>query len=102
KKLLNLINQLLDLSKLEGGEMALNTVSADFVPFIKGVAMSFESLAVDKNIKLALNSTISSVAMNIDPDRTDKIFYNLLSNAFKFTEEGGKVSVDISHQDALD
>lgn len=102
KKLLNLINQLLDLSKLESGEMALNTVSADFVPFIKGVVMSFESLAVDKDIKLELNSTISSVAMNIDPDRTDKIFYNLLSNAFKFTEEGGKVSVNINHQNALD
>ena len=100
QSLLNLINQLLDLSKLEDRRLSLNLVQADFIPFIKGVVMSFESLALEKGIKLELTSEIDSVNASIDYDRTDKIFYNLLSNAFKFTEEGGHIAVNINYEAA--
>lgn len=98
QNLLNLINQLLDLSKLEDQKVSLNLVRTDFIPFVKGLVMSFESLAIDKEIKLSMHSDVDSVAAYIDPDRTDKIFYNLLSNAFKFTERGGEVSVSITYE----
>lgn len=100
QNLLNLINQLLDLSKLEDQKVALNLVRTDFIPFIKGVVMSFESLAVDKEVRLELHSEVDSILLHIDHDRTDKIFYNLLSNAFKFTGKGGEITVNIAYDAA--
>ncbi len=100
QNLLNLINQLLDLSKLEDQKVSLNLVKADFIPFVRGLVMSFESLAIDKGIQLELHNDIDSMTAYVDHDRTDKIFYNLLSNAFKFTERGGKVTVNVTYEAA--
>jgi len=95
-KLLELVNQLLELSKLESGTVRLKARPDDLTDFVKGITFSFESLAADKNIGLAFNSNCSKAIGQIDPERTDKIFVNLLSNAFKFTPDSGLITVSLA------
>lgn len=92
-RLLRLINQLLDLSKLESGITKLELSKQDFISFIKGITFSFQSLADEKDIRLEIHSDIDSRLMDFDRDKLEKIMYNLLSNAFKFTPQLGKISV---------
>jgi len=95
KRLLQLINQLLDLSKLESGSMKLSIVKKDFVPFFKGVAASFDSLAMVREIEYKVTSDIESLIFCFDPDKIQKIINNLISNAIKFTPKGGKVTCEL-------
>ena len=95
-RLMQLINQLLDLSKLDSGEMVLRTSPEDIVPLVTGLTQSFESLAKQKNIELQFQSFKDKIIVYIDRDRFEKIIINLLSNALKFTPEGGVVSVNIN------
>ncbi|MCK5208780.1 MAG: response regulator, partial [Cyclobacteriaceae bacterium] len=92
-RLMQLINQLLDLSKFDSGQMTLKTIPEDIIPLLKGLTQSFESLAKQKNINLQFQSCDINIIAYIDRDKFEKIIINLLSNAFKFTPEGGNVSV---------
>ncbi len=98
--LLRLINQLLDLSRLESGKLNLEAIRGDLVKFLKGIVMSFASLAEQKKITLRFevvaDASIPSQAF-FDHDKIEQIFYNLLSNAFKFSTEGGTVSCFVGH-----
>jgi signal transduction histidine kinase/ligand-binding sensor domain-containing protein/DNA-binding response OmpR family regulator len=96
RRLLRLINQLLDLSKLDSGKLELNARQGDIVGFIKGIVYSLESLAASKQIRLTFRSKEDELLTRFDPDYMEKIMYNLLSNALKFTGEGGEVAVSIS------
>ncbi len=96
RELLRLINQLLDLSKIEAGSMALKARRANFIPFLKNLVFSFESLAEQKGITLQFHTTREDIEIYFEPEKLEKVFYNLLSNAFKFTPEGGKISVQLS------
>ncbi|MCA9732034.1 response regulator [candidate division KSB1 bacterium] len=103
RRLLQLVNQLLDLSKIDSGNVSLKVTSGDFVAFLKGLVMSFESLAERKGIALRFSvqpcegsePSQGSGKHFFDRDKIEKIFTNLLSNAFKFTHEGGMVSVHV-------
>ncbi len=100
-RLLRLINQLLDLSKLQTDKMELRTSPGDIVLYVKGLTMSFESLAAQKNISLQFEVSSGEYSETepvltetyFDRDKIEKIFSNLLSNAFKFTPAQGKISV---------
>lgn len=92
-RLLSLINQLLDLSKLEAGKMKLAVQEQNFAALLKGITMSFESLATRKHIRLHIVSEQENIPLFVDRDKIEKIFYNLLSNAFKFTADQGEISV---------
>jgi signal transduction histidine kinase/DNA-binding response OmpR family regulator len=94
--LLGLINQLLDLSKLDAGKLTLQASEVDIVSFIRGITSSFESIAEKKNIKLNFRSTRDRILIAFDQDQILKVMINLLSNAFKFTREGGEISVSVS------
>ena len=96
RQLLHLINQLLDLSKIEAGGMRMSKVTGDVIPLLKNLTYSFESLARDKKITLTFKTTHETLIVPHDPDSIEKIMYNLLSNAFKFTPEGGRISVQAS------
>ena len=94
-RLLSLVNQLLDLSKLEAGKMELNPSQGSLPPFIESVVTAFQTFAKQKQIKLNYNSNINELRVDIDIDKLEKLLYNLLSNAFKFTEKGGEINVNL-------
>ncbi len=100
RKLLTLINQLLDLSKLESGNYSLRVSNGDFTTLLQGLVMSFASMAEQNKIRLEVgydpNLKTSGFAENFffDADIIEKIVGNLLSNAFKFTPEKGKIKVE--------
>lgn len=90
-RLLELFNQLLDLAKLEVGSLQLHKEPGDLNGFIKSIASSFESLAEIRGIRFFLTAPVGGILVDFDKDKIQKIITNLLSNAFKFTPEGGEV-----------
>ena len=94
-RLLRLVNQLLDLSRLESGTLKMVAANRDIVSFIRGVTLSFETLAIEKNIDLSVQSDVEHLGLYFDRDKMEKILYNLLSNAFKYTGQGGSIKVII-------
>ncbi|MCB0519034.1 MAG: response regulator [Lewinellaceae bacterium] len=91
QNLLRLINQLLDLSKLDSGMLRPDYVQADIIPYLEYLTESFSSMAAEKNIRLVFYPEMRSLVMDFDEVKMQHIIYNLLSNALKFTEPGGKV-----------
>ncbi len=95
RRLLNLVNQLLDFRKMEVEELKLNPVQGDIIRFTRDICQSFTDIAEKKNIRFSCYSTIESLLMQFDFDKLERILFNLLSNAFKFTGENGKVAVQL-------
>jgi signal transduction histidine kinase/ligand-binding sensor domain-containing protein/DNA-binding response OmpR family regulator len=95
-RLLELINQIMDISKLEAGKMKVQVQSLDLVPFLRGLVLSFAALAERNHIGLTFSPAEESIAGYVDRDKVHKIVTNLLSNAFRFTPEGGKICVRLS------
>lgn len=95
RRLLNLVNQLLDFRKLEEKELQLNAVTADLVSFAKDVSESFKDFADRRRIRFIFNAEIEEYYTSFDKDKIERILFNLLSNAFKFTGPDGEVSVVI-------
>lgn len=91
QRLLHLINQLLDLSKLEAGSERLIVRPMRVTDFLKKITASFTSLAESRSIQYEIDICSSDTEAYLDPDKVEKIVYNLLSNAFKFTSDGGTV-----------
>lgn len=96
RRLLNLVNQLLDFRKVEVQEVKLNTSEGDIIGFIKYLVYSFSDLSEKKNIHLSFNSSVQQLETFFDQDKVEKVLFNLLSNAFKFTPDGGNVRVELS------
>ncbi|MFQ5605656.1 MAG: response regulator [bacterium] len=96
RRLLQLINQLLDLSKLDAGKMELYLRQGDLVAFLRRVLQSYDALAESKNIHVQFAAKRESFVMLFDHEKMENIFHNLLSNAFKFTPEGGAVSLSVA------
>jgi signal transduction histidine kinase/ligand-binding sensor domain-containing protein/DNA-binding response OmpR family regulator len=98
-KLLGLVNQLLDISKIESGNMKLHTSPTNYIQLLKALTLSFASYAERKRITLKFNSTEDEIIVYLDRDKIEKIITNILSNAFKFTPEGGRIEVTLSKDD---
>jgi signal transduction histidine kinase/DNA-binding response OmpR family regulator/ligand-binding sensor domain-containing protein len=96
QRLLGLINQILDVSKLDAGGMKLQASQADIVPFVRGIAMAFHSLAERKGIFLDVQADVPSLLVYFDQDKLEKVLVNLLGNSFKFTPESGEIIVRLS------
>ncbi len=94
-RLLQLINQLLDLSKLDAGSMKLQVSKNDLIPFLRGVVMNFESAVKVKKINLVFYSDVDHLNIFFDSDKVEKIIVNLISNAIKFTSSGGNIIVSV-------
>ena len=94
-RLLQLVNQLLDLSKIESGKLKLEASKGNIVSFVKGVALSFESLSESKDIVLKIESEKEYLEVYFDKEKMTKILSNILSNSFKFTPEEGKITISI-------
>lgn len=98
QRLLRLINQLMDLSKLEAGKMKLQTEFVDLVRLLRESASAYETLAADKKIKFSFYSEKLFLPSFVDRDKIEKVLHNLLSNAFKFTHEGDEVILKLNTQ----
>lgn len=96
-RLLGLVNQLLDISKIESGNMKLQTTQINIIPYLKAIVLSFTSYAERKRIDLKFVSDADELMAYIDKDKFEKIINNLLSNAFKFTPDSGTIEVNVTH-----
>ncbi|MGV3703782.1 MAG: hybrid sensor histidine kinase/response regulator transcription factor [Arcticibacter sp.] len=101
RRLLNLVNQLLDFRNIKEKEQKLHVEEKDFVGFLKEVAESFTDLADRKRINFSFSSDVKSYFTVFDCNKIERVFFNLLSNAFKFTHEGGEISLKIKDMDGL-
>ena len=97
QRLLNLINQLLDFRKIETGNVHLNVSHYDIVAVINEIKQAFEENAARKNIEFSIASNVEKLNIWFDPDSFEKILFNLLSNAFKFTRQNGSITIIINH-----
>ncbi|MCB0564002.1 MAG: substrate-binding domain-containing protein [Phaeodactylibacter sp.] len=95
-RLLRLVNQLMDFRKIESDKMKVRASKNDLVDFIRNVMRSYENMARKWNIDFSLITRHEQLPVWFDANMMDKVFYNLLSNAFKFTPEGGRIQVSVS------
>lgn len=95
RRLLRLINQLLDYRKMEDHKFTLRASKTNILDFSKSIISDFDREAKKKNIDFSLTTTNSDLEAYLDRNLMDKVYFNLLSNAFKFTPEKGKISITI-------
>lgn len=98
-RLLDLINQLLDFRKSENGLLQLRVANGDFANFAREVFLSFKGHAKTKHIDYSFQANPKRIALPFDRDKMEIVLVNLLSNAFKYSENGGKIQLMISQQD---
>jgi signal transduction histidine kinase/AraC-like DNA-binding protein/AmiR/NasT family two-component response regulator len=101
-RLLKLVNQLLDLTKLESGALALKITETELITFLKPLVESFQSLAEVKMVNFNFEYQALAIPISLDTEKVEKIINNLLSNAFKFTPAGGTVAVTVHSRKATD
>ena len=95
QRILNLINQLLDMRKIDSKQMSLEFEKVDLVEFCRGIYESFEQYALSLGIDFLFDAEEETMEAYVDPKNFDKVIVNLLSNAFKYTPKGGKVRLSI-------
>ena len=95
-RLMRLVNQILDFQKMEAGRLKFEPGKGDIVTFIRDVANSFQALAGEKQIDFRVEFKINELQMWFDSDKIEKILFNLVSNAFKFTPTNGTISIVVS------
>ncbi|MFB9863863.1 hybrid sensor histidine kinase/response regulator transcription factor [Rufibacter immobilis] len=95
KRLLHLVNQLLDFRKLEVEEVAFAPSLGNIIKFIKESVYSFSDLSEKNHVKLSFETSVRELHASFDMDKLGKILFNLLSNAFKFTPENGYIKVEV-------
>jgi signal transduction histidine kinase/ligand-binding sensor domain-containing protein/DNA-binding response OmpR family regulator len=96
QRLLRLVNQILDLSKIETGYMKVKVSRGNIVKFVRSVASAFDVKAERKNINYKFVSELEKPVVYFDDDKVEKVVYNLLSNAFKYTPDGGEIEIRLS------
>ncbi len=101
QRLLNLINQLLDLSKFDSGKMKLQVVRQNILPFLKGIFRSFNILAEQHEIELSFQTEGEDITLYFDPEKLEEVICNLLLNAVKFTPAGGRITAAVRVKEAL-
>ena len=98
-RLLRVINQILDFRKVEGKQEKLAVREIDLVPFVGEINSYFDSMGSVRAISYTFTSSMKQCTLWIDPDLLEKVLVNLLSNAFKFTPEGGSVRIELTEEE---
>lgn len=93
QRMLRLINQLLEFRKMQNNKLALSLEETDVMGFLHEIFLSFKDTAASKNMDFRFQPSVASYKMFIDKGNLDKVVYNLLSNAFKYTPSNGKVTL---------
>ena len=99
ERMLRLMNQILDFRKIQNQKMKLLVEETDLIPLLQKVTDSFRLIAREKNIDYRMQSPVESVYGWVDRDKFEKIFFNLISNAFKYTPEGKAITVKVTPRD---
>lgn len=99
KRLLNLVNQLLDFRKMEVESIKLHPSIGDIVGFCRDISNSFTDIAEKKKIQFTFSSNIDELEIYFDRDKIEKILFNLLSNALKYTFDNGRVSINLVYNE---
>lgn len=94
-RLLRLVNQLLDMRKVDAGKMQLEIGKYDLIAFIKDIVGDFKLKAKQKHIDLQFISPFKDLPFNFDAEKLDKVLFNIISNAFKYTPNGGLIHISI-------
>ncbi|TAJ11320.1 hybrid sensor histidine kinase/response regulator [Marinilabiliaceae bacterium JC017] len=102
QRLLHMVNQLLDFRKMESGKMYLHVQNVEVVAFLKETILSFQELALQKNIRFHFQVEAESFFAFIDKSKVEIMVFNLLSNAFKFTPENGTITLIVETVYRLD
>jgi Signal transduction histidine kinase len=98
----NLIRELLDFRKLEQGQVRLKVQKLNIIPFLKEIYLSFFELSSEQNIKYTFTAPeTEEILCWFDPKQLQKVFYNLIFNAFKYTKPNGKIDVSISEENGM-
>ena len=95
-RLLRLVNQLMDFRKIESGKMQVRASENDLVEFVRGIVDAYRQMAQKEGIELVFIAIDKPLSVWFDVNMLDKVLFNLLSNAFKFTSKGGKIQVGVS------
>lgn len=94
-RIMNLINQLLDIRKIDKGQMKIACEETDLIDFIKDLLNIFDYQTAERSIKLSFESNITHLPVWIDRNNFDKVLVNLLVNAFKHTQDGGAINLSV-------
>ncbi|MCY6483078.1 PAS domain S-box protein [Clostridium aestuarii] len=97
-RLVRLVDNLIDITRIDSGFLELNLKNCDIVKITKDITLSVSEFAKLKSLKLEFNSDIDSKITACDPNKIERILLNLLSNAIKFTKEEGKISINIKSE----
>lgn len=98
RRLLNLVNQLLDFRKMEEQELKLHPQEGELISFVREVCDSFNDLSERKQIAFRFTSAVEKFYTQFDCDKVERILFNLLSNAFKFTMQGGQIQLAVEKE----
>lgn len=98
-RILHLVNQMLDLRKIDKGQMAMHMSETDYVGFVNDICQTFSQLAKSKKIDLTFHHEDDVLPVWIDRSNYDKVVVNVLSNAFKYTPSGGKIDITMTKKD---
>ena len=101
-RLLRLVNQLIDFRKIEVDKMRVRASENDLISFVSEIVQSYQTIAHKRYIDLRLITTERNLAVWFDVNMLDKVIFNLLSNAFKFTKDGGYIHLYVSKNEADD
>lgn len=102
QRMLRLINQLLEFRKMQAGKLKLSLQETDVVMFCRNIFQMFDDAAESKNITYKFEPSVAAYVMYLDRQKIDKVVFNLLSNAFKYTPSGGSVTLSLSVDDSLE
>ncbi len=95
-RLLKLVSELMDFRKAETNHLKLHVSEQDLIPFLENIYASFGELSQSRHIKTSFSHDMQQAPVYFDREQLDKVFFNLLSNAFKFTPEGGRISLHVA------
>lgn len=101
QRMLRLIDQLLEFRKMQAGKLKLSLQETDVVMFVQGICKMFDNAAESKQIDFKFESQLPAYLMYLDQQKMDKVVFNLLSNAFKYTHAKGTISVSLSFTDVM-
>ncbi|MCK7557751.1 response regulator [Chitinophaga sedimenti] len=94
-RLLKLVSELMDFRKAESGHLKLQVRKQDLIPFLDSIYASYREQSLDRNISISFTHDTESAPLYFDPEQLEKVFFNLLGNAFKFTPEGGRIQLHV-------